>query len=240
MGRPKPKEWQPKGLELFLIGNLFSDSALEEMLSVIGGRARAHADEAKARILDVAGWLNAELYYSGRPNSAEKRAAITPVAAALVELQEHLSKLDADSVSLLERTAGQTPYDPQAEPTRLASMEQYPSALGHARYQSALEALRLLAGWTEMALEDVATERRGRPSLNTARQAAYRLLEIWKDYAREPTLTPFLKVLRLVALPVYANYKQAPNFERAAKDILYGSRKPDQPEGQNSPHSNTN
>lgn len=226
MGRPKPKEWQPRGLDLLLVDGLFSDGDLEEMLSIIGGRARAHADKAKARILEVAGWLNAELHYGGRPNNPEKRAAIKPVAAALFELEQRLSKLDAESVSLLERTAGHTPYDPRTEPRRLASLKHHPSALGHLRYQSSLASLRLLAGWTETALEKVSTQRRGRPSLDPARHAAFRLLGIWTDYAGDPTFAPFLKVLRLAALPVFATYNRKPDLERAAKDVLYGSWTP--------------
>ena len=106
MARAKPSNWQPGGIELLDVSELYPDADLRAIVGRIGRFEGNRYDAVESKIFNAAAWLNASLHYDSRPTASEKRAALSPIAAKLAELRKAFAVLDQDTAALLKGVAG--------------------------------------------------------------------------------------------------------------------------------------
>jgi hypothetical protein len=126
MARAKPSNWQPGGIELLEVSELYPDADLRAIVGRIGRFEGNRYDAVESNIFAVAAWLNASLHYDSRPTASEKRAALSPITAKLAELRKAFAALDQDTVALLKGVAGRAAYGLQAEPPDFAPLSAVP------------------------------------------------------------------------------------------------------------------
>ena len=102
MARAKPSNWQPGGIELLDVSELFPGADLRAIVGRIGSFEGNRYDAVESKIFDVAARLNASLHHDSRPTASEKRAALSPIAAKLAELRKAFAALDQDTAALLK------------------------------------------------------------------------------------------------------------------------------------------
>ena len=233
MARAKPSNWQPGGIELLDVSELYPDADLRAIVGRIGRFEGNRYDAVESKIFDVAAWLNASLHYDSRPTASEKRAALSPIAAKLAELRKAFAALDQDTAALLKGVAGRAAYGLQAEPPDFAPPF---GGSGDLRYALVVVGLERMEDWIHEALAELPEVKKGRKPHDYVREAAYRLLCIWQEHApqengrilpSEPTIGQFLELLRAVTRPVFKKYDMSPDLEAAAKDVLYRGWQPD-------------
>ena len=96
--------------------------------------------------------------------------------------------------------------------------------------QRVVETLEKLRSWVEIAISEQPKGLPGRALMDHAREAAFQLLEIWKEHAPEPTLRDFRDVVRAVTLPMYERYKLAPDLGGVCRQVLYEGWSPERSE----------
>jgi hypothetical protein len=222
MPRAKPKDWEPKGIELLEeVEGLYSPEQLQSIVTIIGEfKGKRHALVVN-RIMDVAGWLNMQLYYAQRPTSPEVKAALEPIAVKLRSLLNALTKLDSDSRKAITTIAGRSPPDLQAE-----RCDWGPAFLGSTRFSRALKQLENLDTWIKTAVSEQKEGQKGRKPHDPAKEAAFRLLKVWQEFMPRPTIGPFTELLKETTRPVFKKHRLAPKLTSAARAVLHDNWRP--------------
>jgi hypothetical protein len=218
MTRPKPKDWEPRGIELWEeVSKLYSEEQLRTIVAIIGEFKGKRHKEVAGKILGVACWLNSSLHYGQRPTPPQVKAALKQTASCLAGLRDALAKLDSDSRNAVMEAAGRAPLDHQTERPAWPS-----SFLCQTRFDRVEKQLQNLDLWIKTAVSEQKPGRKGRKPHDHAKEAAFRLLSVWKEYLRKPSLDPFIDLLREATRPVYEkNGMKQPDLESAARAVLY-------------------
>jgi hypothetical protein len=223
MTKPKRKHWEPRGLDLWEeVSSFYSEEEMRVIVGIIGEFHGKRYAEVADKIRGVACWLNASLHYGRRPTPPEIKAALSQTASCLAELRDGLAKLDSDSRNAVMIMAGRAPPDLQTE-----RRDWTPAFLGRMRFNYALNQLDKLETWINAAVSEQKQGQKGRKPHDHSKEAAFRLLSVWKEYMHEPSLGTFLALLREATRPVYEkNGMKQPDLERAARAVLYDGWQP--------------
>jgi hypothetical protein len=222
MPRARPRDWEPKGVELFEeVDGLYTPEQLQSIVAIIGEfKGKRHALVVN-KIMNVAGWLNMQLYYGQRPTPPEIKAALKPIGADLRVLLNAVAKLDSDSRKVLMTVAGRAPPDLQTERSDWG-----PAVLGPMRLSHALKQLDKLDTWINAAVSEQKDGQKGRKPHDQAKEAAFRLLKVWREFMPRPTIGPFTELLKETTRPVFKKYRLDPELTSAARAVLYDDWRP--------------
>ena len=228
--RHKTSEWQPGGLELLDIKHLYSDEELNSIVDRVSPKGAHRRKAFRARILDIAGLLNADVHYDQRPTLPQKRAALDALLKAVSELEEVLSKTDPDTVLELGRqflrNVEEGGYDLPDQATQeniSRELMQDAGAKLIGPLQGRLEQLEKIAGQVR---EAHGVGQRGRRSKSSVDRALSLLVKAWKIATdSEPTLTPMKEVAEAALGPVLTSNAIEVSLDAACRRALYDYEK---------------
>lgn len=240
MARAIPSDWQPKGIELLEVRQLYDCSVRMALLNHLGSTSASLRRRAELlnRSMNAAARLRVELYYSNKPTRAQVEAAIQPVQAASQKLAQSLSNLDHESRSLIGRSADEdtvmndrcgfeTPRM-RLPVTIRGDVQWIENSLGRERLDAVARTLDDLERWVVAALAEAKSqEDMARGHRKEAIRAAIRDLEkVWVDAWRQrdrenPTLLYFGPFVRTVLNPILAEDGKTQDLTKAIEDVLY-------------------
>ncbi len=222
-----PRHHKPSTWQAFAIGKppdpLVTDEAWLHVLARVGiSPRRAKACEAfKAAITDALLRLGLDLHDGRRPTDAQVRAELKRIEKALAHL---FGKPEADGLVAIDRVsdfAKALLADAACGGRASAAQGRRPHP-GLAMVAPLISGLVHLHRLIRIALDSMPPPRR-RANL-AYRNYAEAVRDAWKAATgREPTLTPFLEVLRATAgRSIQARRGDVRSLDRAARRALYG------------------
>lgn len=168
--RPAPKNWRSRGIEQLDVRHRYTTEVLAAICATCPTTDEAVRQSLEVKILNIAGALNADLYFEGRPSDGEKRAALETIERHARALRDALGALDDDTARLLVEVADEDKRDPHVEG---------PFDGGPTRFRKAAESVDKLLGWSAHAKKRLPGAKKGRRTKEAVARAVFCLADAW-------------------------------------------------------------
>lgn len=224
--------WQPAGFELLNVEHLFEDAVFEKMEALCPD-TRSEQQPLRIAVLNIAGWLNADLHYEARPSGADlKQTKLKPLAAALARVDAALNDLDHDARAAVVKAA--TVYSAIDE-SSFPSQHESAFNPGPARYRGAVERIEDMRRWVDRAVAAHPPSKGGRPTQEAKNRAVIQLRDLWhertgsrpsrRNWEQDERLNTFNLFCALALAPVLSANELDTQVDHAVRLALGGVEK---------------
>lgn len=232
MPRAKRSDYRRGTLDLLVVEDLFRPEDFDSVVEIIGSES-VDEDRVRTVVLRLNAGLNFALHERGRPNAAQKRAALKAIAQQSYILSELLRSLDDESKRDLGWAAAED-KEPEHDDIERSTWrhEDWYSLIGPHRINMVSHKLGKLHSWASDAATTLPADPPGRMRYDAERQAIIQLLQLWNEAhpplimlggqrkERRPSRTQLANLARAALGPVLKAYRSDVRLDAICAEVL--------------------